>query len=180
MERTKEPSHLTWGDSVENFSIRPAVPQDAVAVCGLVHELARANGEQTRLAPEFVTCYLRSPGCAALVAEADGIVIGFLSYHVHPNLYHADSTALIEECVVSEGWRGRGVGRALVLAAIEAAERAGCAEISVSTMFGNEGAQRFYRGLGFGDDALLLEMHFDRRKPADDGRVPGEGILKAT
>jgi len=173
-------SNVTGGFAVKDFSVRPAVPQDAVAICGLVHELARANGEQTRLAPEFVTRYLCSPGCAALVAEAGGRVIGFLSYHIHPNLYHAGSTALIEECVVSADSRGRGVGRELVLAGVEAAERAGCEEISVSTMFENDGAQRFYRSLGFGDDALLLEIHFDRCKPADSGCVCDEGTSAGT
>ncbi|MCR4403667.1 MAG: GNAT family N-acetyltransferase [Firmicutes bacterium] len=153
---------------------------DAAAICALVRELARANGEETRLAPEFVAHYLCSPGCVALVAEACGRVIGLVSYHIHPNLYHSGPTALIEECVVSEDSRGRGVGEELVAAAIEAAKRAGCEEISVSTMFENEGTQRFYRRLGFGDEALLLEMHFDRCQPAESGSVCEERTPSGT
>ncbi|NLG78333.1 MAG: GNAT family N-acetyltransferase [Firmicutes bacterium] len=149
-----------------NLTVRAATPDDAAAICMLVRELAEANGEETSATPEFVSQYLCTPACAALAAEADGRVIGFLSYYIHPNLYHAGPTALIEELVVSGDMRGAGVGERLVVAAIEAAKRAGCQEISVSTMYKNERAQRFYRRLGFRDDALLLEIHFDR---ADEG-----------
>ncbi len=156
-----------------NPTIRAATPDDAAAIYMLVRELAQANGEETPVTPEFASQYLCAPGCAAFVAEANGRVIGFLSYYIHPNLYHAGPTALIDELVVSGDMRGAGVGERLVVAAIEAAKRAGCQEISVSTMFKNERAQRFYRRLGFGDDALLLEIHFDR--PDEGGPVREDG-----
>lgn len=143
-----------------DFTVRAAVSKDAAAICMLVRELAQANGEESVVTPEFVRGYLCSPGCAVLLAEAEGRVIGLLSYWIHPNLYHAGPTALIEELIVTSDMRGSGVGERLVTVAIEMARQAGCAEASVSTMFQNEHAQRFYRRLGFGDDALLLEIHF--------------------
>ena len=158
-----------------NLTVRAATPGDAAAICMLVRELAQANGEETSVTLEFVAQYLCAPGCTALVAEADGRVTGFLGYYIHPNLYHAGPTALIEELVVSSDMRGAGVGERLVVGAIEAAKRAGCQEISVSTMFKNERAQRFYRRLGFGNDALLLEIHFDR--PDEGGPMRGDGSL---
>ena len=42
---------------------------------------------------------------------------------------------------------------------MERAAQAGCAEVSVSTMAGNEGAIRFYRAHGMVDEAVLLERH---------------------
>ncbi len=143
-----------------NFTVRPAAQSDALAICALIQELARINGERSPLEPRFVEDYLKWPGCRVLLAESEGRVFGLLSYHIRPNLYHAGPASLIEELIVRAEMRGLGVGERLVRTAIADAREAGCTEISVSTMLENEDAQRFYRRLGLGDDALLLEMHF--------------------
>ena len=140
--------------------IRQANPSDAPAVVTLIRELAASMGEQTPLFPAYVEGYLADPGCFILLAEEQDRAVGLLSYTLRPNLYHAGTSALIDELVVVDGQRGRGIGEALVARLLDELVNLRCAEVSVSTMLDNHGAQRFYRRLGFEDEALFLERHF--------------------
>jgi len=142
------------------FTIREAAPSDGVAVVALIHELAESGGETSPLTEAYVIAYLASPGSYVLLAEQEGGAVGLLSYSVRPNLYHAGDSALIEELVVADDWRGQGVGGALLQELLARLEKAGCAEVSVTTMPDNEGAIRFYRSHGLVDEAVFLEKHF--------------------
>jgi ribosomal protein S18 acetylase RimI-like enzyme len=143
--------------------IRQANEADAKAIVTLIGQLAGAISETSTLVSaltaEYVCAYLRHPGCAVLLAERDGAVLGLLSLTMRPNLYHAADCCLIEEFIVDQGARSQGIGGALVKEAIRRAGAQGCAEISVSTMPDNTGAARFYRAHGLTDEALLLERH---------------------
>jgi ribosomal protein S18 acetylase RimI-like enzyme len=90
------------------------------------------------------------PGHAVLVAELDDVVVGFVT--LSPGAHWAgDPDASIGELVVSAEAEGRGVGRALVEAALERARDNGCTRVSVSTGAANERARSLYRRLGFED-----------------------------
>jgi len=141
------------------IEIRGAGPGDAAAITALIHELAGTYGEASPLTAAYAREYLAVPGCHVLLAERAGRTAGLLSYSVRPNLYHAGPTALIEELVVAEEARGSGVGGALLEHLLAHLATSGCAEVSVTTMPDNEGAQRFYRAHGLVDEAVLLEKH---------------------
>jgi ribosomal protein S18 acetylase RimI-like enzyme len=57
---------------------------------------------------------------------------------------------------VLEGWRGRGVGHALMAAAEAAARARGARRIVLDMSAANLGALRFYRSLGYAEYGLLL------------------------
>jgi ribosomal protein S18 acetylase RimI-like enzyme len=98
-------------------------------------------------------------------------VIGLLSYSVRPDLYHAGDCCLIEELVVRDGRRGQGAGSALIEELLIRVKD--CAEVGLGVMADNESAIRFYRKHGFGDEALLLERHFqDNRGRGKNQRIP--------
>lgn len=142
------------------IEIRPAFPQDTAGVVRLVKALAANDGETSDVNEEFVEEYLAFPGCGLLLAQEGQNLLGLLSYSIRPNLYHAADGCLIEELIVDVEARSRGIGGSLVSAVMELAEKAGCAEISVSTMPDNSGAIRFYHRHGFEDEAVYLERHF--------------------
>jgi ribosomal protein S18 acetylase RimI-like enzyme len=144
----------------DTYTIRAARPDDANAITHLIQELATAIEEESPITDDYVRICLAFQGCSALLAEQDGAAIGLLSYSIRPNLYHRGPCALIEELVVRDAMRGQGIGKALILKALRLFETLGCAEASVSTLPDNEGAQRLYRAMGFGDEAVLLEHHF--------------------
>lgn len=145
--------------------IRDATISEASAIVALISELAGSLDETSPITPAYVRTYLEFPGCGILLAEEAGQITGLLSFSIRPNLYHNGDTAMIEELVVGEAWRGRNVGGALLDNALSRLEDLGCAEVSVTTLPDNTGAIRFYRAHGLVDEAVYLEKHFVQDEP---------------
>ncbi|MFA0784487.1 MAG: hypothetical protein YYHSYBAR_002878 [Candidatus Fervidibacter sacchari] len=85
-----------------------------------------------------------------LVAEANGELIGFVS--VHSDWWdrrYQRRTAEIHELVVRKDWQSKGVGRALMMAALDYARAQGCDYASLWVGEGNWKAREWYRRLGF-------------------------------
>jgi GNAT superfamily N-acetyltransferase len=102
------------------------------------------------------------------VAELAGSVLGFAGLIVRRN------QAELEPVIVAADARGRGIGRTLVEAVVEAARADGVAQVKVSPVARNAQAIGFFHELGFtalGHVELLAD--FDR--PGEYWR-PGERI----
>ena len=149
------------------INIRDAICFDAPVIAALIQELAKSMGEPSPITPAYVLSYLGFPGCNILLAEQRGQVAGLLSYSVRPSLYHNGDTALIEELVVRDTWRGQGLGGELLKELLKRLEATGCVEVSVTSMPENQGALRFYRAHGLVDEAIYLEKHFTPNQPAN-------------
>ena len=102
------------------YTIRHAEPRDFLAVSPLLPELGR--GELNSASePIFRERYARHIGradTASLVAEEDGQVVGVLSMEFRERLNRPNREAWIPDLTVTERSRGRGLGRALLLAAV--------------------------------------------------------------
>jgi ribosomal protein S18 acetylase RimI-like enzyme len=94
---------------------------------------------------------MEDPGHAVLVAELEGSVVGFVTLSPTHH-WSGEAEASIGELVVSQRAQGRGIGSALVEAAMARARALGCARISVSTGAANARARDLYRRLGFEDE----------------------------
>lgn len=140
--------------------IRNAQSKDSGIIVRLISELAVASGETSPISTRYVEHYLASPSSRILLAETNGDVIGLLSYSVRPDLYHAGDCCLIEELVVRDGRRGQGAGSALIKELL--VRMKDCVEVGLGVMPDNVSAIRFYQKHGFGDEALLLERHFQK------------------
>ncbi len=76
-------------------------------------------------------------------------MVGTLVVAILPNLAHGGAPyAVVENVVVAETGRGRGVGTALMREAIEKARRAGAYKLTLSANLSRERAHEFYRALG--------------------------------
>lgn len=144
------------------ITIRDANLEDASAIVGLISEHATIAGERSPITEAYVAIYLSNPASRILLAEIQNRVVGLLSYSLRPNLYHAGPSCLIEELIVEEATRGHGVGSALVAELFSRLPALACAEVSVTVMFTNQQAIRFYRRHGLAEEVLSLEMHFNR------------------
>lgn len=142
-----------------NISIRPARKSDAATIANLVTQLATSLDEHSAVAEQYVLRYLDSGEAGVLVAETEGEVVGLLSYTLRPSLYHAATSCMIEELVVSQDHRGAGIGSQLLDSIAALAREQRCVELSVSAMATNAGALALYKRHGFSDDAVLLERH---------------------
>jgi len=145
--------------------IRQATVEDSGVIAQLMTQLTEASGyEGWQVSPERVEESLRkmadNDAYQVLLAEDEGQVVGLLSLSFRHTLFHLAPSALIDELVVEQGHRGRGVGQRLMAEAIERCRAAGCCEVEVSTERSNEAAQEFYRQHGFNHEAVLFELEF--------------------
>jgi GNAT superfamily N-acetyltransferase len=83
------------------------------------------------------------------VDAAEGAVVGTLTLVLVPNLTYARHPwGMIENVVVDQPWRGRGIGRQLMQHAVTLAEQSGCYKIQL--LSGRKAEQvTFYADLGF-------------------------------
>ena len=84
---------------------------------------------------------------ALFVARIGGQIVGALTlamYRIPTGL-----KAWIEDVVVDEAARGRGVGEALNVAALEEARRRGAKDVNLTSRPSREAANRLYERLGF-------------------------------
>lgn len=92
---------------------------------------------------------------AALVAELDGRVIGFVSI-ANETHFAGDLDAYIGELLVDATHEGAGVGAALVSAAEQVARQRGHRCLTLSTGAANHRAIGFYSSLGFEAEDIKL------------------------
>ena len=141
-------------------TVRDAQPTDAPVIVELIRELARTEDVDSGVTTDLVADYQARGDSGILVAESGGEVVGMLSWFMRPGLFHGGRWGYIDELVVTAAAQGRGVGDALMSAAMSRFEAAGCIEVAVSTVFGNDRAAALYRKHGLVDEALQLEKHF--------------------
>ena len=88
-----------------------------------------------------------APSTILYVARSDDGIVGTLTLAVFRSLTGA--RCWIEDVVVDEGARGRGVGEALVEAALDGARRASARTVDLTSNPSREGANRLYQRCGF-------------------------------
>jgi ribosomal protein S18 acetylase RimI-like enzyme len=93
------------------------------------------------------------------LAETDGALVGFVCV-LAKALPSADDGiepyAYISDLIVRAAYRGRGIGRALMMRAETFAREFGTEQIKVGVLVRNEGTHAFYRANGFRDYTVQL------------------------
>ncbi|MFI7607549.1 GNAT family N-acetyltransferase [Micromonospora sp. NPDC049366] len=85
-----------------------------------------------------------------IVAERDGELVGCLQITYIPGLgRHGAERSLIESVRVRSDQRGQGLGRQMMVWAIDQARQRGCALMQLTTDKSRHDAHRFYLNLGF-------------------------------
>ena len=103
-----------------------------------------------------------------LVAEVDQAVRGTCYLNVIPNLTRgARSYAVIENVVTEAASRSRGIGQALMGAALDRAWHAGCYKVMLQTGRRRPETHQFYRRCGFSadDKQAFIAWRPDWQKP---------------
>jgi GNAT superfamily N-acetyltransferase len=132
---------------MQTIKIRPAANGDAPAICPLLEQLGY------QMPPEELLEKLSfaDAGRFAFVAEAEGKIVGFMTLHVIEWFHRPDPAARLSAVVVDDGYRRRGIGRALVEFAETEALRRGCSTIELTSSLRRKtgGTYDFYASLGY-------------------------------
>ena len=95
-----------------------------------------------------------------IVAETDGEIVGTLQITFTPSIsFQGGRRATVESVRVDEKYRGRGIGKDLMLWAIERAKREGCHILQLTTNSDRAAAHRFYENLGFKSSHLGMKLN---------------------
>ncbi len=109
---------------------------------------------------------LSQDGRLVLVAETDGRVSGTADLIISANLTHdASPWAIVENFVVDEQSRRRGLGRSLIDDAVRRAEEAGCYMIQLVPLKHRTHAHAFYARNGFQPVAEGLRRYLNGYVP---------------
>lgn len=110
-----------------------------------------ATSETARDYGSFLASQLEQPDVIVLVAERDGKVIGYTYAGVEGRDYMSlrGPAGVVYDIVVDPEHRGRGVGRMLLEATLDALKSAGSPRAVLSTAERNEAAQRLFNRAGF-------------------------------
>jgi ribosomal protein S18 acetylase RimI-like enzyme len=109
--------------------------------------LPQLSASPQRLTEQDLHTVIQSDTTRLLMAEEDDRYIGSLTLVVFR--IPSGTRARIEDLVVQETARGRGVGRALVQKAIEMAKALGAEAVDLTTHPSREAANQLYKKLGF-------------------------------
>ena len=97
----------------------------------------------------------RNPLTDHLVAELDGAVVGYVKLQQTVPIPSHEHVLTINGLAVAARAQGRGVGRALIEAAIARATRLGARKLSLRVLGPNAGARRLYEACGFEVEGVL-------------------------
>jgi GNAT superfamily N-acetyltransferase len=94
-----------------------------------------------------------------IVAELDGAVVGTLQITFTPSIsFQGGKRATVESVRVDEKYRGQGIGRELMLWAINRAKEENCITMQLTTNLDRTDAHRFYDNLGFTKSHLGMKL----------------------
>lgn len=131
--------------------VRRAAPEDGARIVALEKQLADferlppPDGEEARRLLDWI---FESKELEALVAEIDGRVVGIALFYAIYGTFRARRFLYLEDLVVADDVRGRGVGTALMSALAREALARGARRLDWSVLDWNEKAIRLYERLG--------------------------------
>ena len=162
-------------------AVRDAGPDDLPALLTLWHELRELGGRLDRSMPsasedgvlDRLTAIRDDPQSRALVAIVDGQVAGLAVLTATSYAPLFDQSAVhVHYLHVRERYQRRGVGHALLGAAVAMAEETGAEHVITSVLPQLRETQRFYARLGFGPVVVRRSVPVSmlRRRLAGEAR----------
>jgi ribosomal protein S18 acetylase RimI-like enzyme len=130
------------------ITIEEATEASEELAAALERLLAQLSASAVAPSAEQLAALVAAPASRLLLArDEQGEIIGMLTLVVFP--IPTGVHAWIEDVVVDERARGRGVGAQLSRAALALADRAGARTVELTSRPSREAANRLYRRLGF-------------------------------
>jgi len=134
------------------LNIRKASPDDIPLILQFIRELAEYEKapEQAVATAEDIRRdgFTPNPKFRVLIAEWEGEAAGFALFFYHYSTWVGQPTLFLEDLFVRPRFRGRGIGKALLLRLARMAVEEGCGRFEWQVLDWNTPAIEFYRSLG--------------------------------
>ena len=150
------------------MNIRPAVQEDLPRIVELMKKLtittSMVETEGASAHADYEAAFERiesDPNHHLLVVEVDGEVVGSGDLLIVPNLSHnALPWAAVENVIVDERMRRKGIARQLIQHMINLAQENNCYKIGLSSNKKRLPAHRMYESLGFKQYGFGYRIYF--------------------
>jgi len=136
------------------LALRPATPDDTPLILDLIRGLAayeklqhEVEATEERLRATLFPAQGR-PAAECVLAFVDAAPAGFALFFTNYSTFLAKPGLYLEDLFVQPAWRGRGVGRALLLHVARLANARGCGRMEWTVLDWNQPAIDFYEKLG--------------------------------
>ena len=142
----------------DGVELRPIGRDDLADADALVRELyglPEADAEQHRARFDAL---VNDVDASPFLAIAEGQPAGLILFRFRRRLNHATFEGWVSELVVRERFRGRGIGRMLLAAAIAESGLRGGHQVTLEVAHGRTAARGLYAALGFEERGKYFEM----------------------
>jgi GNAT superfamily N-acetyltransferase len=125
--------------------VRSCLPEDEKAIFALVRDFATSFPVDQLSFSVLFSQVLSSAGMHLAVAQSSEAIIGYVLGIAHPTFYASGHVAWVEQIMVKESLRRRGVGRLLMKNFESWAKSRDCRLVALAT----RRAAEFYKCLGY-------------------------------
>ena len=133
-------------------SIRPATREDCPLILGLIQELADyeklSDACVATVAQLEQTLFADRPAAEVLIGSVDGQAVGFALFFHNYSTFLAKPGIYLEDLYVQPAARGKGLGKALLIALAKLAVQRNCGRLEWSVLDWNTPSIDFYRAMG--------------------------------
>lgn len=152
-------------DKGADIQIRKATKQDAQVILDLIKELAvfeKAPDEVTNTVEDLINDgFGNHPAYWCLLAEYEGRIAGLSIYYIRYSTWKG-RILYLEDVIVSETFRGKGIGSALIDATLKAAVDLGVNGTRWQVLDWNEPAIEFYKKYNCTFDGEWINCNLDK------------------
>ena len=142
---------------VETMEFREANAEDFEACLPLLQQLwptLKIVGIdiETQVVEEIKEIFyslLKNPNIKVILTENDGHIIALIDLTFRETLFYRGWAMIIEDLIVDEKYRRRGIGSRLVRLAEEIAQQRNCHDIELNSDLYREETHRFWEAIGY-------------------------------
>ena len=142
------------------MEIRKVTLNDIDSVFELLNQLYK-NKIRYEIFSEIYKSKLEDNNSYYIVAVEDDKIVGVLISEIQVKIHRAKKQCFVDDLIVDENYRNRGIGRQLLQNAVDYAKDQDCEVIELTSYRDNVNAHRFYENNGFKKHSYKFKQYLN-------------------